>query len=237
MSPEQIKQSLKGKQAYTLNISESMTERMLQNAKDIVSHLQSTREEMLPLFEEKRQAYEAAQRAFQETKNEIDGIDEEVRQQQLVVEALTNFKTKDAPGKRLQLHSDGEAPPPEKGKRPRLISWQDEASIVLNDTKRFMRAEDVFDLIMQKQNVQDALKQMKTGKNVSTIKSLTVDNFISHAMKVSKGEWNARFPPTLTLYKDLIGLVGWVKDGKAVEPYNQQFQHKKLQREQPAASA
>lgn len=237
MSPEEIKQTLKGKQPYTLNISESMTERMLQNAKDIVAHLLGKREDLLPLFEEKRRAYEEAQRTFQEVKAQIDAVDEEVRQQNLVVEALTSFKTKDAPGKRLQLHADGETPAPEKSKRPRLISWQDEASTVLNETKRFMRADEIFDRIVQKQHIQDALKQMKTGKNLSTMKGVTTDNFIAHALKVSRGEWNARFAPTLTLYKELIGLVEWVdKDGKVLEPYNQQFLPKRLQREQAAAS-
>lgn len=238
MNPEEIKQRIKGKQAYTLNLSDSMTDRIVQNAQDSINSLTVKREEMFALFEEKREAYERAQREFQETREIIDGIDEDIRQQNLIVDALVNFKSKDEPGKRIQLHGDGEAPAAEKGKRPRLVSWQDEAVSVLTETARFMPADEVFDLIVQKPHVQEALKQMKTAKAMSTVKGVTVDNLISHALKVAQGEWKGRFKPSFTVYKDLIGLVEWVDDKQnPVEPFNAQFQHKRLQREQPAANA
>lgn len=242
MDPEQIKQNIKGKQAYTLNITGSMTERMVQNAKECMDNLTAKREELLPQFEEKKGALEAAQREYQEARAAIDALDEELRQQHLIVEALTNFHHKDEPGKRMQIHGTAEeAEAAEKVKRPRLISWTDEASAILTDTGKFMPAEEVFDLIVQKPHVQDALKQMKTGKAISTVKGVTVDNIISHALKVSRGEWRGRFGPTFTVYKDLIGLVGWVDaSNNPKEPYNQQFVPKKLQREpreQPAQNA
>lgn len=242
MSPEQIKQNIKGKQAYTLNITGSMTDRMVQNAKDCMDSLAARREELLPQFDEKRQAYETAQREFQEVKAAIDAIDEDVRQQHLVVDALVNFQQKEEPGKRIQIHSNAEeADAAAKTKRPRLISWTDEASDILTEKGKFMSAEEVFDLIVQKPHVQEALKQMKTAKTMSTVKGVTVDNIISHALKVSRGEWRGRFGPTFTVYKDLIGLVGWVDAANnPVDPYNQQFVHKKLQREpkeQPAPAS
>lgn len=239
MSPEQIKQNLKGKQAYTLNITGTMTDRMVQNARESMDNLAARREELLPQFEEKRQAYETAQREFQDAKAAIDTIDEEVRQQQLVVDALVNFQQKDEPGKRMQIHGSAEdAEAANKTKRPRLISWTDEAEEVLKENSKFMPADEVFDIIVKKPHIQEALKQMKTAKTMSTVKGVTVDNIISHALKVSRGEWRGRFGPTFTVYKDLIGLVGWVDaSNNPVEPYTQQFVHKKLQREpreQPA---
>lgn len=239
MDPEKIKQNIKGKQAYTLNITDSMTERMVQNAKECMDNLTTKREELLPQFEEKRQAFETAQREFQEARAAIDALDEDMRQQHLIVEALTNFHQKDETGKRMQIHGSAEqAEAAEKGKRQRLISWTDEAEAVLTETGRFMPADEVFDRIVQKPNVQDALKQMKTGKNMSTVKGVTVDNLISHALKVARGEWRGRFGPTFTVYKDLIGLVGWVdSSNNPVEPYNQQFIPKKLQREQREQTA
>lgn len=233
MSPEQIKQNIKGKQAYTLNITGSMTDRMVQNAKESMDSLATRREELLPQFEEKRQAYETAQREFQEVKNAIDAIDEEVRQQHLIVDALVNFQQKDEPGKRMQLHgSTEEAEAANKTKRPRLVSWTDEAEEVLKENSKFMPADEVFDIIVKKPHIQEALKQMKTAKTMSTVKGVTVDNIISHALKVARGEWRGRFAPTFTVYKEMIGLVGWVDaSNNPLEPFNQQFVHKKLQRE------
>lgn len=234
MSPEQIKQNLKGKQAYTLNITGSMTDRMVQNAKEAMDNLAARREELLPQFEEKRQAYETAQREFQDLKNAIDTIDEDVRQQHLIVDALVNFQQKEEPGKRMQIHGSAEEADAanNKTKRPRLISWTDEAEEVLKENSRFMPAEEVFDIIVKKPHIVEALKQMKTAKTMSTVKGVTVDNIISHALKVARGEWRGRFAPTFTVYKDLIGLVGWVDaSNNPIDPFNQQFVHKKLHRE------
>jgi hypothetical protein len=238
MSPEQIKQKIKGKQSYTLNIPESVTDRIIKNARDCMGSLAAKREEMFVLFEERRMAYENAKREFQETKDLIDSIDEDVRQQHLIVDALESFKSKDDPGKRIQFHSDTTMTATEpKGKRPRLVRWQDEAVTILEDKKRFMPAEEIFDLIVQKQHVKEALKLMKTAKAISTVKGTTVDNLVSHALKVSRGEWNGRFKPSFTVYKELIGLVNWVDEKQnPVEPFNAQFLPKRLQREQSVAN-
>jgi hypothetical protein len=240
MNSDQIKQSIQGKQAYTLNINSSMTERMVQNANECMDRLAAKRDELLPQFEEKRQAFETAQSEFQKARAAIDALDEEMRQQRLIVDALTNFHHKEEEGKRLRIHGNAEeAEAANRPKRERLISWTDEASAVLTESGKFMQAGDVFDAIVQKPHVREALKQMKTAKSMSTMKAVTVDNIISHALKVARGEWRGRFGPTFTVYKDLIGLVHWVDaTNNPVEPYNQQFIPKKLQREQqPAQNA
>jgi hypothetical protein len=241
MNAEELNQKMKGKQAYTLNLSDSMTDRMVQNAKDQIGKLLGTREELLPLFEEKRLAYEQAQREFNETKEYIDSLDEEVRQQQLIVEALLNFKANPSADKRMRVHSEpGET---ESGSRRgrtesgERISWQAEALTALKELGRFIPADDLLDIVFQKPHIKEQIKGMKSGKFPSTLKATTVNNLISHALKVSRGEWKGPAAPKFTVYKDLLGLLEWVdKDNNPVEPFKAQFVHKKLQRDAVAAA-
>lgn len=236
MNAEALSQKIKGKQPYTLNLSDNMTDRIVQNAKDQISKLQTTREEILPLFEEKRLAYEEAQREFNETKNYIDTLDEEVRQQEIIVDTLLNFKANPSAEKRMRIHSEpGEA---ESGSRRgrsesgERISWQAEALNALKELGKFIAADDLLNIVFQKPHIKEQIKGMKSGKFPSTLKATTVNNLLSHAIKVSRGEWKGPAAPKFTLYKDLLGLLEWVdKDNNPVEPYNAQFLHKKLQRD------
>jgi len=241
MNAEELNQKIKGKQPYTLNLSGSMTDRMVQNAKDQITKLQGTREELLPLFDEKRLAYEQAQREFKEMKDYIDSLDEEVRQQQIIVDALVNFKENPSADKRMRIHSEpaeGETGSrrgrSESGER---ISWQAEALTALKELGKFIAADDLLDIVFQKPHIKEQIKGMKSGKFPSTLKATTVNNLISHALKVSRGEWKGPAAPKFTVYKDLLGLLEWVdKDNNPVEPYKVQFTHKKLQRDAPAAT-
>lgn len=245
MNHEEITQKIKNKQPYTLNISDGMTERMVQNAKDQISRLQSLREEAYPDFLAKREAVEDAQRSFTEAKAFMDGIDEEIRQQDLIVDALVNFKSKDDPSKRLRLHGEpeeegagGEKAPRTRAKPDVRISWQNEAAEVLRDTNKFMPAEEIFDIIVKRPHIQDALKKMKSAKAMNTVRTLTVENLTSHAVKVSMKNWNARFKPQFTIYKDLIGLLDWVdEDNNPKDDHKQQFSKRLAPPRQPQPQA
>jgi hypothetical protein len=241
MNAEELNQKIKGKQPYTLNLSGGMTDRIVQNAKDQIIRLESSREELLPLFEEKRLAYEQAQREFNETKGTIDSIDEEIRQQNLILDVLVNFKDNPSPDKRMRIH--GEPSETQTGSRRgrtesgERISWQAEALTALKELKQFVPAEDLLDIVLKKPHVQEQVKNMKSGKFPSTLKATTVNNLISHALKVSCGEWKGPAAPKFTLYKELLGLLEWVdKDNNPVEPYKSQFAPKKLQRDAATAA-
>lgn len=239
MNSEELKQKMKGKQPYTLNLSDTMTERIVQNAKDQINKLQQSREELLPLFEEKRRAYEQAQREFNETKQQIDIIDEEVRQQSLLVEAMENFKENPTAEKRMRIHGDPQSPATQgRAEGGERISWQAEAVNALKELGRFIAADDLMDLLLQKPHIKEQMKNMKSGKFPSTLKATTVNNLIGHALKVSRGEWKGPAAPKFTVYKELLGLLEWVdKDNNPVEPFNAQFVPKRLQREVAAPPA
>jgi hypothetical protein len=242
MNAEELNQKMKGKQPYTLNISENMTERIVQNARHLIGKLEGDRADLLPLFEEKRLAYEQAQREFNDTKGTIDSIDEEIRQQNLVLEVLVNFKDNPSPDKRMRLHGEpGETETKTRRSRTESgerISWQAEALAALKELRQFIPADDLIDMVLQKPHIQEQVKNMKSGKFPSTLKATTVTNLISHALKVSRGEWKGPAAPKFTVYKDLLGLLEWVdKDNNPVEPYKNQFVHKKLQRGAAAAPA
>lgn len=236
MNHEEITQKIKNKQPYTLNISDGMTERMVQNAKEQISRLLATREEAYPVFLAKREAVDDAQRAFNESKAFMDTVDEEIRQQELIVDALVNFKSKDDPGKRLRLHGEpaeesagGEKVPRARAKSDVRISWQHEAAEVLKETGKFMQAEEIFDTIVKRSHIQEALKKMKSAKAMNTVKTLTVDNLTSHAVKVSMKNWNARFKPQFTVVKEMIGLVDWVdEDNNPKDDHKAQFATKRI---------
>ena len=199
------------------------------------SALQATRDESFPEFLARREAVEEAQRAFNQSKDVLDKIDEEIRQQHLIIDALVNFKTKDDPDKRLRLHSEpgeeSDKPARTRAKPDVRISWQAEAAEVLKGADKFLPAEEIFDLIVKKPHIQDLLKKMKSAKAMNTVKSLTVDNLTSHAVKVSMKNWNARFKPQFTVYKDMIGLIDWVdEENNPKDDHKSQFVHKRLER-------
>lgn len=234
MNAEEIKQRIKGKQPYTLNISESMNERIIRNCLEKINALQQQRDVLQPDYDEKRRACEDAQRELAQVRERIDVLDEEMRQQQILVEALVNFKATEADQKRIVIHAETQDEPKATRQRaPRRISWIDEASAILTEQQRFMRADEIFALVVEKPHVKEALKEMKSAKSMSTVKAVTVDNLLSHALRVSKNEWNGRFPPTFTLYNDMMGLVSWVDESHApLDAYKAQFEKKRLTRDE-----
>lgn len=236
MKSEELQQRIRAKQPYTLNISESMNERIIRNGLEKITVLQEQREVLLPDYEEKKRAAEEAQQALTRIREQMDALDEEMRQQQVLVDALLTFKSAEGEQKRIVIHSDSQAPAQTEKKReraPRRISWIDEAEAVLTEQQRFMPADEIFSVIIEKPHIKDALKEMKSAKSISTVKAVTVDNLLSHALRVSRNEWNGRFPPTFTLYNDKMGLVSWVDEKNApLAAYKAQFERKRLNREE-----
>lgn len=225
LQQQKIIRQISGKDAHVLNLSDSLQDRIVQNASSAIMALQASKAKLMPTYEEKKLQLELAQQEFNEVAVQMENIDNEVKEQELLVQTMTQFMKLDKKDKALRVL----APAAEKKgtPAPKRIAWLDEAYKVLSEEGVFLSSKELVEKIVKQPHIQEIVKQMKS--HISGTKTTAELNFISHAQITMRREdtWGRNFKPVLWIYKDMLGLYEWKgEDDIPLPPYMKQFMFK-----------
>jgi len=213
-----------GKEAFILNVSDSMNARIIQNAREKIAQLEISQESLRPSYEENQKFYLEAKVIYDDIATQMNNLIEEEKQQQIIIQTFVNFKKVDRANKRLQTYSE---PEQHNGtKAPKYMKWIDEAAIVLREQNRFMFPGEVYDLIVLKPEIMALMKHMKSfNTNPSGVKFTTITSFIEHALRYTDDNIRGkRYNARLTVYNERVGLCEWVdQDNRPKLQYLKEF--------------
>jgi hypothetical protein len=215
------KKASKDTKRVVLNLSEGMNERIVKNSQDKIHQLEASIERMMPVFMEKKEFYDLAFKEFNDVKVQMENLEGEINKEEIII---ATFKTYGKGEVVRQVQEEQRS-----GTRaPKRIAWLDEASDVLAQADRFLEPLEIFESIMAKPHIQDSLKQMKSGSNVTSVRMTTLDSLISHGKKAMSGKYTNIFKPRVTWYQERLGLPEWTDENSVPKArYIKEFMYDK----------
>jgi hypothetical protein len=217
---QKIENSIKGKQTFALNISDSMRATIIQNSREQIASLEGSLEKLMPAYTERKAFLDEALAHFNEIKVQVDNFNESIKNQKIVLDSFHHYSKQASDSKVIQFTKEKKTVVKSQAGKRQKIDWLAEFETVLQEENKFMSFDDVFNIVITKDHILEVCKTMVTySKNpryaISPTKAAIFEHAIATAEKKNKG-W--KFKPVITVYKERLGLASWVDQLNVPQP-------------------
>ena len=210
--------NLQDKEFYALNLDDKSVQLSIKNAKYKIAEIKLLQEKFKPDYDEKRTFYEQVKKEFMVVQEQWNSLEQDIKDQEVLVTAFSKFFHSTNPHKRLQKMLD-KKDKPKGADRDMNVSWIDECIKVLTKNGAFMTWNELWaNFAENKELVASA------GKNKTKFmwqKSVAFKGIMKSIER--KRIYSAS---KLGMHQEKIGLSEWLDDNNFPYPlYLKEFMY------------
>jgi len=215
-----LQKKIKEQEIYALNLNSESSALCIQNAKEKIAEIEVLKEKFMPTYEEKKTFFQSVKTEFEAAQREMDGLDESIAKQQIIINAFSVFNSNTSNVKVLRRLDNPDNAPPQSD-HVMNVKWLEEAAVILERNKRFMSFEEIWTEFGKDQSLVD-----RCNKNKTKFKHMSYAVYSSFVKQVKRPAGSRVYNGTARgLWHDKYGLASWLDDQG--EPTEQEYRKPK----------